>query len=94
MVLVNEVTNALQGRMSEKDLNMVTFSHPYDGDIRFILNMVTLSHPCDRNIPFLLNIVTLSHPCDRNIPFILNIKKPNMDVWLDSVNLNLTGTRS
>jgi len=58
------------------------------------LNMVTLSHPCDRNIPFLLNMVTLSPPCDRNIPFILNIKKPNMDVWLDSVNLNLTGTRS
>jgi len=60
IVLVNEVTNALQDRMSEKDLNMVT----------------------------------LSHPCDRNIPFLLNIKKPNMDVWLDSVNLNLTGTRS
>lgn len=77
MVLVNEGTNALQGRMSEKDLNMVTFSHPYDGDIWFILN-----------------IVTRSHPCDRNIPFILNIKKPNMNVWLDTVNLNLTGTRS
>jgi hypothetical protein len=60
MVLVNEGINALQNRMSEKDLS----------------------------------IVTLSHPCDRNILFLLNIKKPNMDVWLDTVNLNLTGTRS
>lgn len=60
MVLVNEGTNALQGRMSEQELN----------------------------------IVTRSHPCDRNIPFLLNIKKPNMVVWLDSVNLNLTETRS
>lgn len=70
MVGVNEGTNALQGRMSEQGLNMVTSSYPCDGDIRFILN-----------------IVTLSHPCDRNIPFLLNIKKPNMDIWLDTVNL-------
>jgi len=60
MVLVNEGINALQDRMSEKDLS----------------------------------IVTHSYPCDRNIPFILNIKKPNMDVWLDTVNLKSTGTRS
>jgi hypothetical protein len=41
-----------------------------------------------------LNIAIISYPCDRKIPFILNIKKPNKDVWLDTVNLNLTATKS